>query len=100
MKKIHKAALIAALSLSLSSPALASDLYEEYHGGYGSGLFQGFWIKPPMYGPQPERSLNPLIRQGLGDYDHDGLFDRFDFDSDNDGMLNRMDRDPYDFDVW
>jgi len=97
---VRKALLTEAFSLVLPSPVLASDLYEDYHGGFGSGLFQGFTVKPDRYGPQPQRSLNSLIRQGLGDYDHDGMMDRFDFDADNDGMINRFDRDPYDSRGW
>jgi hypothetical protein len=92
--------LTGALSLAVASPALAGDRYEDYHGGFGSGLFRGFMIKPDIYGPQPQRSLNPFSSRGFGDYDHDGMWDRFDFDADNDGMINRFDRDPYDFRNW
>lgn len=76
------------------------DLYQEYHGGFGSGLWRGMPVKPRTFGPAAERSFDPLIRQGLGDYDHEGMFDRFDFDRDNDGMLNRFDADPYDSGAW
>lgn len=96
----QKAMVAGALSLALTTSVAAGDRYEDYHGGFGSGLFQGFIVKPDNYGPQPQRSLNPLIRQGLGDYDHDGMWDRFDYDADNDGMINRFDRDPYDFRAW
>jgi hypothetical protein len=100
MNSWRKAALVGAFSFSLISSAMAEDLYEDYHGGFGSGLFRGSTVKPDRYGPQPQGSLNPLIRQGLGDYDHDGMMDRFDFDADNDGMINRLDRDPYDSQGW
>lgn len=89
-----------ALTVALCAAAFADDLYEDYHGGFGSGLWRGMPFKPQGYGPQPWRSLNPLVQQGLGDYDHDGMFDKFDFDSDNDGMLNRFDGDPYDSRGW
>jgi hypothetical protein len=96
----RKGLLVGIFSFTLAAPVLANDLYEDYHGGFGSGLFHGFTVKPDRYGPQPQRSLNPFIRRGLGDYDHDGVMDRFDFDADNDGMLNRFDRDPYDSQGW
>jgi hypothetical protein len=95
-----RAVLAGALAFTLASPALAEDRYEDYHGGFGSGLFRGFLVKPELYGPQPQRSLDPFIRRGLGDYDHDGIWDRFDYDADNDGMINRFDRDPYDSQAW
>jgi hypothetical protein len=98
---MRKALLLAtALTVCLSAGAQAEDLYEEYHGGLPSGLYRGFPVKPRGFGPQPQRSLDPLIRRGLGDFDHDGLFDRFDYDADNDGMLDRLDRDPYDSGAW
>ena len=94
---MDKALLVAlALVLSLAGVPSAEDLYEEYHGGLPSGLYRGFPAKPQTYGPQPWRSLDPLIQRGMGDYDHDGMWDRFDFDADDDGMLDRFDRDPYD----
>lgn len=41
------------LLLSRSAIALAEDLYEEYHGGFGSGLFRGFPVKLEGFGSQP-----------------------------------------------
>mgnify|MGYP001567458073 CR=1 FL=1 len=78
--------------LLLAAPAFAEDLYEDYHSGFGSSLGRA-----PA---DTSRSLNPLIQQGLGDYDHDGTMDKFDFDSDNDGMINTFDRDSYDSKRW
>lgn len=86
--------------LSCSTVTLAGDRYEDYHGGFGSDLYRGWFSKPERYQPQPEDSRDLFIQKGMGDYDHDGMWDRFDKDADDDGMLNRFDRDPYDSKAW